>query len=107
LIKFFNPNFKKRKRKKGICAYNKSFGIAILKWHVEAKHWGILQANIVDIACCEGSQIHKLAMMGRFNFLKIVYMWPYGKFPRSLAVPLLTRNMRSVQKLFYRIWCFL
>jgi hypothetical protein len=34
---------------------------------VVAKCWGILKANIVDIASYKGSQIHKLALMGGFD----------------------------------------
>ncbi len=33
-----------------MCAYNKSFGTNVLKWHVEVEHGELLEAYIANIA---------------------------------------------------------
>lgn len=46
---------KKTKGKKGIIAYNTSFGIGFMKWHVETKHVELINVHVVGFGDVEGN----------------------------------------------------
>jgi hypothetical protein len=42
---------KKRKRKKGICAYKKTYGTRAMKLHVKVEHKSLLTASVFEKNC--------------------------------------------------------